>query len=99
MKGQIIAQNVSVDSDEHKLVEIEIFPNPVGEVLHFSLNRDEDLKTAVIIDISGRVVKTLDLTEGNDMIRSYNISGLQAGSYILKIENGNTAKEIRFVKK
>ncbi len=98
MKGQIVAQN-TVGQDEHKLVEIEIFPNPVGEVLNFSLNLDEALKTATIYDLSGKATKTLDLTLSTDEVRSFDISDLNAGSYILKIENGNTAKEIRFVKK
>ncbi len=77
------------------LVYIEIFPNPVGEVLNFSLNLDEALKTATIYNLSGKAVKTLDLTQSTDEVRSFNISDLKAGSYILKIENGNTAKEIR----
>lgn len=97
MKGTIVAN--SIGQDENKLVEIEIFPNPVGEVLNFSLNLDEDLKTATIYDLSGKAVKSLDLTTSTDQVRSFNISELTAGSYILKIENGNTAKEIRFVKK
>jgi plastocyanin len=98
MKGQIVAQN-TVGADEHQLVDIEIFPNPVGEVLNFSLNLDEALKTATIYNLSGKAVKTLDLTQSADEVRSFNISDLKAGSYILKLENGNTAKEIRFVKK
>ena len=98
MKGTIVAQG-TVGQEENKLVEIEIFPNPVGEVLNFSLNLDVDLKAATIYDLSGKAVKTLDLTSSTDQVRSFDISDLTAGSYILKIENGNTAKEIRFVKK
>ncbi len=98
MKGQIVAQS-TVGVEETKLVEIEIFPNPVGEVLNFSLNLDDALKTATIYDLSGKAVKSLDLTTSTDQIRSFDISDLKTGSYILKIENGNTAKEIRFVKK
>lgn len=98
MKGQIVAQ-ATVGDHENKLVEIEIFPNPVGEVLNFSLNLDAALKTATIYDLSGKAVKTLDLTTSTDQVRSFDISDLNTGSYILKIENGNTAKEIRFVKK
>ncbi len=97
MKGTIVAQT-TVGQDENKLVEIEIFPNPVSEVLNFSLNLDDALKTATIYDLSGKAVKSLDLTTSTDQIRSFDISDLTTGSYILKIENGNTAKEIRFVK-
>ena len=99
MKGRIFANTISIDENENQLMEIEIFPNPVGEVLNFNLNMDSDLKSARIFDLSGKVVKQLDLSTSNDNVRSYNVSDLKAGSYILKIENGNTAKEMRFVKK
>lgn len=97
MKGRIFVQNPA-SSPEDILTEVSIFPNPVEDALGMKMKYDRDLKDISIIDMGGKTVKRLSLTAGA-LEHSFDVSDLKAGSYILKIENGSTAKEMRFVKK
>ncbi len=97
MKGRIFAQNVSAVK-ELQLIEVEIFPNPVGDELVLKVHDYTEISDLRIVDLSGKLVKQLDAgSESSD--QSFDVSTLTKGNYILIVKSGNDTKEMRFVKK
>lgn len=68
-----------------KATEVSIYPNPAKTNVTIQLGQNNKGKVA-IYDLSGRVVKTSELTQGASEI---NVSNLPKGVYIFKIETGN----------
>jgi hypothetical protein len=80
----------SVDVKKNKLydqAQIAVFPNPVGGLLHISVNgslSDEEL-TLSIADVSGRIVKRLTLKSSDDHFKA-DINDLNNGVYMISLE-------------
>ncbi|ASK29470.1 hypothetical protein CEY12_04840 [Chryseobacterium sp. T16E-39] len=71
---------------------IQVYPNPVKD--QFKINNPEKLKinTIEIIDMSGKLVRTLKGAE------EYTVSDLPKGSYILKIKSNEITKMTKLLK-
>ncbi|SCY65768.1 FG-GAP-like repeat-containing protein [Flavobacterium caeni] len=70
-----------------------IYPVPASEKLNIQFNNNSDIKTAKIIDLSGRVV---DVKIENNAI---NVSALATGTYILSLKDNNGKQHTqKFVK-
>ncbi|MDR2206533.1 MAG: T9SS type A sorting domain-containing protein [Flavobacteriaceae bacterium] len=88
-----IGNNPTVTSDclmatqEIEKNKISVYPNPVKDVLTIQGSEFKNSKFSEIYDISGKLVKTFN---GN----SVNVSALQKGIYILKIDN----QSVKFIK-
>jgi Leucine-rich repeat (LRR) protein len=70
---------------------INIIPNPVGNILY--LQTDEIWTKAEIFDISGRIMRVVSLDS-----QSIDVSGLESGTYIIKLRNGDILGNVKFVK-
>ncbi|MEE1899154.1 PKD domain-containing protein [Flavobacterium rakeshii] len=83
-----------LDTDNYALAKTYIYPNPVKDILNITGNTT--LKYT-IYSITGAIVKTGELVNGDNSI---NLSGYQAGSYILELqtESGNK-KTVKIFKK
>jgi hypothetical protein len=69
---------ILVSSDQLSRNQLEIYPNPTtGEVY---LDHDEEILSARIFDLKGGLQISLDVES------SFNLSGLDNGLYIFKIE-------------
>jgi len=80
------------------LLEIQVYPNPVADVLQVQL--EEPLaKTGVmeIYNANGQVVKTGVLTP-QQTIAKIDLSTLTKGTYILKIPNENAFIQKKIIK-
>jgi len=66
-------------------VDVRVYPNPAKDVLNVTLTGFETLSglTATLLTTDGRPVKTIDLA---GLKTTVDISGLQPGVYLLKIE-------------
>ena len=73
--------------------EIEVYPNPTNDRLHYKTN--EIVKTVSINDISGRKV----LEVSSDNIMDTDISSLAKGVYIVTISNGYFSTSRKIIKK
>ncbi len=72
-------------------ISIQVYPNPA--VNQISIQRKTDkLETVSIIDIDGKVVKTIQL---NKFLQTISISELQNGIYLLKFEHSEMIKLIK----
>ena len=88
-----VRTNLSVD-DQFK-ENITIYPNPVTDILY--IKNFQNLQSAEIVDISGKLVKTI-----NDELKanSINVNSLKKGIYILKLKNTKQeVKTVKFIKK
>jgi len=83
----------TIGLEENLLDQTQLFPNPVSNILHFSVPQGEFLKEIKVMDISGAVVKIAILKEGQTSI---DLSELKAGAYLveLKSKNFQTVKRI-----
>jgi arabinogalactan endo-1,4-beta-galactosidase len=68
-----------------------IFPNPSTQEINIS-SRTETLKTLEIYNLKGQLIDKLDV---DALSKSINISNLEKGIYILKINNKQTKKFIK----
>lgn len=68
--------SLSSNDLEQKNKNIEIFPNPVKDILHFS----EEVSTIKIVDLSGKTLK-----QSIDSGKSVDVSKLSKGNYLITI--------------
>lgn len=72
-----------------------VFPNPATE--YIALKSDEVLSYKVsLLNLQGQVLKTAYLVEGTDLL--IGLTSLETGCYLLKLENEDWVKTMRFVK-
>jgi hypothetical protein len=72
--------------------ELLISPNPVDDVLNFSLPEDEVLKSGRILDIQGKIVK--DLNKNRQTVED-----LKPGMYFLNVDTDTKQYKSKFIKK
>ncbi len=77
---------------------IEVFPNPVSDILKIKLSHslDKSLKLE-LIDINGEVVSKQQLAAHNQE-KQLDVSMLQSGVYILKLSNQFEQAQVKFLK-
>jgi hypothetical protein len=66
-------------------VDINVYPNPVRDVLSVSLNNNKERLYFDLYDISGRLIRHEESSPGQDMV-TFSIRWLSAGSYLLNIK-------------
>ena len=82
-------------ADPVKDVGITCYPNPVTNELTFKSTRKIHFDTLVIIDINGKVVKSIKAPANNKL----DVRNLKSGSYILRCTAGDVRLEGKFIKK
>lgn len=82
---------------------VQVFPNPVQEVLSVRLNRGMQNQTASsemqleILDLQGRILKTVSIQSDGDFATQFDVKSLPAASYLLRvseIESGNYSSRV-----
>jgi hypothetical protein len=82
-----------VNLDETNVKSIQIYPNPVQDVLQIKGLPDE-INTIKILDLQGKVVFETTLYNANQL----DISNLKNGFYFIQIDNSYTSVRIKFFK-
>ena len=91
------AINGSVGIPEHTSSEVlRVFPNPASERIFIAKKTAFDRGDFEILDITGKVVKTVQTTPGRQT--SIEISDLPGGVYILRLKDLTGTSATRFVK-
>ncbi len=93
----IVDKALGVDTNELWNANISLFPNPTSHMIILRNESEYKLRSALIIDIGGRILKSLDLNEmGRD--KSISLRNYAIGHYFVKInsEGGSIVK--RFIK-
>lgn len=76
---------------------ILLYPNPTTGVLTLLNNTTTQLSNAVITDVKGRVIKTIDLT-GAGIETNFSLESLATGMYFVKINTADASIVKRIVK-
>ncbi|MEJ6792188.1 MAG: FG-GAP-like repeat-containing protein [Lacinutrix sp.] len=90
----VIVEGQSLSIEDETLVNTIIHPNPVGKVMNIESPINLIGKIATIFNIEGKRVMNLKLTK-----HSIDVSNLNQGSYILRLESGGKMFTHKFIKK
>jgi uncharacterized repeat protein (TIGR01451 family) len=71
--------------------EVNIYPNPVSDILY--LNTNVNWTKAEIYDISSRIMRSVSLNG-----QSIDVSGLESGTYFIRLKDGDRVGLVKFVK-
>jgi len=75
---------------------MHLYPNPVAERLFIDMKIDANEVSAEIIDITGKVVKSIAL--GNSQKLHINVNDLNRGVYILRMQTDRGIASTKFIK-
>ena len=93
----IVDKALGIGTNELANVNILLFPNPASENITLRNDSDLILQSATIIDLRGRIIKTVDLTGMNhDGVISLN--NYASGHYFVKINSDDGSIIKRFIK-
>ncbi len=85
------------DVDENEIVDLQIFPNPVSNILNISSS--EEISEIEIVNVMGQVVYRTEVNGNNAVC---DVEDLKSGVYVVKIYGNaasTTLSQRRFVKK
>lgn len=77
--------------DDVQIEGLNIYPNPVNDVLNVSIENKENAR-ASLINLQGIVVTEFDVLNG---IASIDISNISEGLYIMNIKSGNATSSVK----
>jgi len=96
-KGITVPDSTEKTNEIYPETQIEVFPNPAADKVTIKiLSSQTEINGHIeLFDISGRIVKNLEISEVTTTI---NISGLREGIYIGKIYLNNRLSEFKVIK-
>lgn len=80
-------------TQDFALSEVQVYPNPVQDVLHVHVSNRLDLNRIQVLDVKGGIL--LDVTNSREL----NVAKLSTGIYFIKIETDKGSLQVKFVKK
>ena len=89
-----IVEGAFLSNDENVVSDFKLYPNPVANVLNIDSTNDLSEGKITIFDIQGKVVLYQDLD-----LDKLDVSNLEGGMYILRLENQGKTWVQKFVKK
>ncbi|NIF04136.1 T9SS type A sorting domain-containing protein [Chryseobacterium sp. Tr-659] len=88
-----VATSLSTSETEVKKKEVNVYPNPFKDVLHIADTKD--IKSVIITDVAGRVVKVID-----SPAKELQLSELNAGLYLVTMNFKDGSKStVKAIKK
>lgn len=89
-----VFQNALLNTTSQNILELNYFPNPVNEVLH--IRASEVIKSTTVYNLLGQ---ELFFSNRNSNEYSINLSGLNSGTYLVKVETDNSSQILKISKK
>ena len=83
----------SLSTNDVATREFSFYPNPVKDILHFSMNGE--IKNAHVFNVSGQLVKTFATVNSKQI----NLAGLPAGVYMIQLETSQGKEAVKVIKK
>ena len=80
--------STSLPITQNPFVEINVYPNPVRDILSVSLNNNKERMYFDLYDISGRLIRQ-EVSSPNQDLVTFSIRWLSAGSYLLNVKTDN----------
>ena len=91
---ELVVMDIFVNLDETNVKSIQIYPNPVQDVLQIK-GLSAESNTIKILDLQGKVVFETNQINTN----SISVNHLNSGKYLLLVESNNTIQRLKFIKK
>jgi hypothetical protein len=91
---ELVVMDIFVNLDETNVKSIQIYPNPVQDVLQIK-GLTAESNTIKILDLQGKVVFKTNQTNTNSIF----VNRLNSGEYVLIVESNNTIQRLKFIKK
>lgn len=88
-----VTEGQSLTVQDYELEALSIYPNPVEDILNISAPVSLDGKIATVFDINGKKVLNSKL-----QTNTLDVSKLQTGFYILRLESGGRIINRKFIK-
>lgn len=82
-----------LSTDDFAINLLKVYPNPVNDILNFSF--DKEIKAISIYNLLGQEVITKSVNKNETSI---DVTGLSAGTYLVKITSDNEVKTMKVVK-
>ncbi|MBC9931996.1 reprolysin-like metallopeptidase [Chitinophaga qingshengii] len=83
--GEVVISKEGTDSKENKEQKVEVFPNPVNNIVNINLIGFTGKSEVSILDVHGREVLRREVGIVNSQL---DISALPPGVYLIKVKNG-----------
>lgn len=83
----------TLSNEDFTINEFKIYPNPVNDILNLSL--DKEITVVLIYNLFGQEVITKSVNKNKTSI---DVSGLSAGTYLVKIASDNEVKTMKMFK-
>lgn len=80
---------------KEKQLDFAIYPNPTSDNINVQLPSGVSKATLNLFDLSGRLIKSKELTLNSELL---NVSSLSKGIYVLKIESNGKIGAKQFIK-
>ena len=73
---------------------VTVYPNPTSDVLNLQLNGNISIKSLELVDLNGRIIKSI-----NGFVEKLDISDLNSGIYMLNVVSDTSKEVIKIFKK
>ncbi|TXD90300.1 T9SS type A sorting domain-containing protein [Subsaximicrobium wynnwilliamsii] len=93
----VVDTTLGIDDFELSESSIQLYPNPVGNVLTIKNVNNLELDNAQITDVTGKVITTFDL-KNMGLTKEISLEDLSSGMYFLKINGLNSSVTKRVIK-
>jgi hypothetical protein len=92
-----IARTIVGVKEQEDISGMNMYPNPVSDKLYFSLKEGEKCSFE-IMNINGKLVKSISFEPVNTDLQSINVSSLDKGLYIIKVNQVTNSHYFKFIK-
>lgn len=86
-------------NENSSILNVNLYPNPVNNILNFVADKDLINAQLNIIDLSGRTVKQYTFNTTASALNTIDASDLTNGVYLLQLNNNGEVNTFRFIKK
>jgi hypothetical protein len=93
----VVDTTLGIDDFELSESSIQLYPNPVGNVLTLKNVNNLELDNAQLTDITGKIITTFDL-KNMELTKQISLENLSSGMYFLKINRLNSSITKRVIK-
>ena len=94
-----LVRDISADINNTEILnkQLQIYPNPVNDILNFNLQNTDEILNYSILNSTGQIV--MSGSWSNEGISAINIEMLKSGIYFLSIKTSTEVYYNKFVKK
>ena len=90
-----LALNIGLSLQEEELIEIKIFPNPVGDILRVKVPNKSDESIMIIYNVLGKRVMQKYITQPENTL---DMSSMAPGLYIVNIKSKTSSRTFKIIK-